>query len=162
FYTIPPVGTSWRKDRNTGGGTVYMAPTVDTETGNIIVGTSNPSPAIVGTRRPGSNPYTSSIVALNATTGRFVWAHQEVAHDLWDYAAASPVELYDTTINGRRVRVAAEAGKSGYLFMLDARTGRDVLPRVAFVRENHTPPTTQGTLECPGPLGGSQYDPMAY
>jgi glucose dehydrogenase len=116
----------------------------------------------VGTRRPGANLYTSSIVALDAQSGRLAWHHQEVAHDLWDYDAASPVVLLDTTIDGRRTRVAAEAGKSGYLFMLDANTGADVHPRLAFVRQNHTPPTTRGTLECPGPLGGSQYDPMAY
>lgn len=161
FYTIPPVGTGWRK-KGTGGGTVYMAPTVDTQTGRILVGTSNPSPAIVGTDRPGDNLYTSSIIALNADTGKLDWHHQEVAHDLWDYDAASPVVLFDTTINGKKTRVAAEAGKSGYLFMLDAQTGEDVLPRLAFVKQNHTPPTTKGTLECPGPLGGSQYDPIAY
>jgi alcohol dehydrogenase (cytochrome c) len=161
FYTIPPVGKDWRK-KGTGGGTVYMAPTVDTRTGRIIVGTSNPSPAIVGTKRPGANLYTSSIVALDAGTGKLAWYHQEVPHDLWDYDAASPVVLLDSTIDGKKVRIAAEAGKSGYLFMLDARTGKDVFPRLAFVKQNHTPPTTKGTLECPGPLGGSQYDPIAY
>ncbi len=161
FNTVPRVGTSWRR-KGTGGGTVYMAPTVDTQSGRILVGTSNPSPAIVGTRRPGADLYTSSIVALDARTGRLAWYHQEVAHDLWDYDAASPVVLFDTTIDGKRTRVAAEAGKSGYLFILDAATGKDLFPRLAFVRENHTPPTTRGTLECPGPLGGSQYDPIAY
>jgi alcohol dehydrogenase (cytochrome c) len=161
FYTIPPVGTGWRK-KGTGGGTVYMAPTVDTQTGRILVGTSNPSPAIVGTDRPGANLYTSSIIALNADTGKLDWHHQEVAHDLWDYDAASPVVLLDTVIDGKKRRIAAEAGKSGYLFMLDAETGKDVFPRLAFVKQNHTPPTTKGTLECPGPLGGSQYDPIAY
>jgi alcohol dehydrogenase (cytochrome c) len=161
FWTIPPVGKGWRK-AGTGGGTVYMAPTIDTKTGLVLFGTSNPSPAIVGTKRPGNNLYTSSIVALDAQTGKLAWYHQEVAHDLWDYDAASPVVVFDTTIGGKRTRVAAEAGKSGYLFMLDARTGKDLLPRLAFVKENHTPPTTKGTLECPGPLGGSQYDPIAY
>lgn len=161
FYTIPPVGTGWRK-KGTGGGTVYMAPTVDTKSGRILVGTSNPSPAIVGTDRPGDNLYTSSIIALDADTGKLAWHHQEVAHDLWDYDAASPVVLLETTIDGKKRRVAAEAGKSGYLFMLDAETGEDVFPRLAFVKQNHTPPTTKGTLECPGPLGGSQYDPIAY
>jgi alcohol dehydrogenase (cytochrome c) len=161
FYTIPPVGKDWRQ-KGTGGGTVYMAPTVDTRTGRIIVGTSNPSPAIVGTKRPGRNLYTSSIVALDATTGKLAWYHQEVPHDLWDYDAASPVALFDSMVDGKKVRIAAEAGKSGYLFMLDARTGEDVFPRLAFVKQNHTPPTSKGTLECPGPLGGSQYDPIAY
>jgi PQQ-dependent dehydrogenase (methanol/ethanol family) len=161
FYTIPAVGQGWRK-KGTGGGTVYMAPTVDTQNGRILVGTSNPSPAIVGTTRPGNNLYTSSIVALDARTGKLAWHNQEIPHDLWDYDAASPVVLLDSVVNGKKVRIAAEAGKSGYLFMLDAKTGKDVFPRLAFVPQNHTPPTTKGKLECPGPLGGSQYDPLAY
>jgi PQQ-dependent dehydrogenase (methanol/ethanol family) len=161
FWTIPPVGTGWRA-KGTGGGTVYMAPTIDTKTGNVLFGTANPSPAIVGTKRPGQNLYTSSVVALKADTGKLVWFNQEVPHDLWDYDAASPVLLLDTVIDGRKRRIAAQAGKSGYLFMLDAETGKDVFPRLAFVTQNHRPPTTSGTLECPGPLGGSQYAPLAY
>jgi alcohol dehydrogenase (cytochrome c) len=161
FWTIPPIGTDWRV-KGTGGGTVYMAPTIDTQTGRVLFGTANPSPAIVGTKRPGKNLYTSSIVAVDAKTGKLAWYHQEVPHDLWDYDAASPVMLFDTTIDGRKRRIAAQAGKSGYLFMLDAQTGEDVFPRLAFVTQDHKPPTTSGTLECPGPLGGSQYSPLAY
>ncbi|MDO8210590.1 PQQ-binding-like beta-propeller repeat protein [Conexibacter sp. CPCC 206217] len=161
FNTIPRVGEGWRR-RGTGGGTVYMAPTIDTESNRVIVGTSNPSPAIVGTRRPGKNLYTSSILALDATTGRYAWHYQVVAHDLWDYDAASPVVLLDTEIDGQRRRVAAEAGKSGWLVMLDAETGATIHPRLSFVRQERSVPTTTPKLMCPGPLGGSQYDPMAY
>ena len=161
FDTIPPVGEGWRR-RDTGGGTVYMAPTIDTQTNRVIFGTGNPSPAIVGTKRPGDNLYTSSIVALDATTGRYVWHHQVVAHDLWDYDAASPVVLFDTVVDGERRRMVAEAGKSGWLVMLDAETGREVHERLSFVRQQRSKPTTRPTLQCPGPLGGSQYDPLAY
>jgi PQQ-dependent dehydrogenase (methanol/ethanol family) len=161
FWTIPPIGEGWRV-KGTGGGTVYMAPTIDTQSGRVLFGTANPSPAIVGTKRPGKNLYTSSVVALDAKTGKLAWYHQEVPHDLWDYDAASPVMLFDTTIDGKQRRIAAQAGKSGYLFMLDADTGEDVFPRLAFVTQDHKPPTTAGTLECPGPLGGSQYSPLAY
>ncbi|MDO8186561.1 PQQ-binding-like beta-propeller repeat protein [Conexibacter sp. JD483] len=161
FDTIPPVGQGWRR-RDTGGGTVYMAPTIDTQTNRVIFGTGNPSPAIVGTRRPGNNLYTSSLVALDATTGRYVWHHQVVAHDLWDYDAASPVVLFDTVVDGERKRMVAEAGKSGWLVMLDAETGRQVHDRLSFVRQQRSKPTTTPTLQCPGPLGGSQYDPLAY
>ncbi len=161
FNTIPPVGQGWRR-RDTGGGTVYMAPTIDTQTNRVIFGTGNPSPAIVGERRPGDNLYTSSLVALDATTGRYVWHHQVVAHDLWDYDAASPVVLFDTVVDGERKRMVAEAGKSGWLVMLDAETGRQVHDRLSFVRQQRSKPTRTPTLQCPGPLGGSQYDPLAY
>jgi glucose dehydrogenase len=145
-----------------GGGTVYMPPTVDTSTGIVYVGTGNPAPAIVGTSRPGPDLYTDSILALKASTGRLVWFHQEVKHDLWDYDAESPPVIFDTLVKGKRVEAVAEAGKSGYLFILNARTGADLFPRVAFVKEDHTTPSSEGTLECPGAVGGSQYAPLAF
>jgi alcohol dehydrogenase (cytochrome c) len=161
FYTVPHAGTSWVPGDG-GGGTVYMPPTIDTSTGIVYVGTGNPAPAIVGTARPGPDLYTDSILALRASTGQLVWYHQEVAHDLWDYDAESPPVLFTTTVKGHSVRAVAEAGKSGYLFILNAATGEDLFPRVAFVEEHHTPPTTKGTLECPGAVGGSQYAPLAF
>lgn len=161
FYTVPHEGTGW-VPKEGGGGTVYMPPTVDASTGIVYVGTGNPAPAIVGTKRPGPDLYTDSILALNAHTGKLVWYHQEVAHDLWDYDAESPPVLFTTKVKGHSVRAVAEAGKSGYLFILNAATGADLFPRVAFVKEAHTPPTTKGTLECPGAVGGSQYAPIAF
>jgi alcohol dehydrogenase (cytochrome c) len=161
FYTVPHAGTGW-VPKEGGGGTVYMPPTVDTTSGIVYVGTGNPAPAITGTKRPGPNLYTDSILALQASTGHLVWYHQEVAHDLWDYDAESPPVLFNTRVNGHTVRAVAEAGKSGYLFILNAATGADLFPRVAFVKEDHTPPTTKGTLECPGAVGGSQYAPLAF
>jgi alcohol dehydrogenase (cytochrome c) len=161
FYTVPHAGTGW-VPKEGGGGTVYMPPTIDTSTGIVYVGTGNPAPAIVGTKRPGPDLYTDSILALRASTGQLVWYHQEVAHDLWDYDAESPPVLFTTKVKGRSVRAVAEAGKSGYLFILNAATGADLFPRVAFVKEDHTTPTTKGTLECPGAVGGSQYAPLAF
>jgi glucose dehydrogenase len=161
FYTIPKAGTSW-VPKGGGGGTIYMPPTVDAETGTVYVGTGNPAPVLVGAKRPGKNLYTDSIVALDADTGRLKWYHQEQAHDLWDYDAESPVVLFDVEIDGEAKRGVAEAGKNGLLFLLDAETGEDLFPPVPFVKRHHTPPTTKGTLECPGAVGGSQYSPLAY
>lgn len=161
FYTIPKAGTGW-VPKGGGGGTIYMPPTVDVETGTVYVGTGNPAPVLVGAKRPGKNLYTDSIVALDANTGKLKWYHQEQAHDLWDYDAESPVVLFNVEINGEKRRGVAEAGKNGLLFLLDAETGEDLFPPVPFVKRHHTPPTTKGTLECPGAVGGSQYSPLAY
>jgi alcohol dehydrogenase (cytochrome c) len=161
FYTVPKAGTSW-VPKGAGGGTVYFAPTVDPSTGTVYVGTGNPAPAIVGTARPGPDLYTDSILALNGTTGKLLWYHQEVAHDLWDYDAESPVVIFNAQVHGRTIKAVGEAGKSGYYFVMNAATGKDIFPKLAFVKEHHTPPTTKGTLECPGAVGGSQYAPVSY
>jgi alcohol dehydrogenase (cytochrome c) len=161
FHTIPAVGDSWRT-KGTAGGTVYMAPTIDTQTGNVLFGTASPAPTIDGSKRPGPNLYTSSVVALKSDTGKLVWYHQQSPHDLWGYDASSPVMLINTTVGGQKRRIAAQASKGGYLFMLDATTGKPVFPKLAITKQAHTKPTRKGSLQCPGPLGGVQYDPMAY
>ncbi|MBS1676077.1 MAG: PQQ-binding-like beta-propeller repeat protein [Actinobacteria bacterium] len=161
FYTVPKAGTKWVPEGG-GGGTIYMPPTVDPATNTVYVGTGNPAPVLVGAKRPGRNLYTDSILALDAGTGKLKWFHQEQAHDLWDYDAESPVVLFNAEINGEMKRGVAEAGKNGLLFLLDAKTGEDLFPPVGFVKRDHTPPTTKPTLECPGPVGGSQYSPLAY
>jgi len=161
FYTVPKAGTGW-VPKGGGGGTIYMPPTVDTKTGIVYVGTGNPAPVLVGAKRPGKNLYTDSILALDANTGKLKWFHQEQAHDLWDYDAESPVVLFNVEINGEKKRGVAEAGKNGLLFLLDAKTGKNLFPSVPFVKRDHSPPTRKGTLECPGAVGGSQYSPLAY
>jgi glucose dehydrogenase len=161
FYTVPKAGTGW-VPKGGGGGTIYMPPTIDTKTGTVYAGTGNPAPVIIGDKRPGKNLYTDSIIALDANTGELLWYHQEQAHDLWDYDAESPVVLFNAEIEGRRRRGVAEAGKNGLLFLLDAKTGKNLFPSVPFVKRDHSPPTEEGTLECPGAVGGSQYSPLAY
>jgi alcohol dehydrogenase (cytochrome c) len=161
FYTVPKAGTKW-VPKGGGGGTIYMPPTADPKTGIVYVGTGNPAPVIVGAKRPGKNLYTDSLLALDANTGELLWYHQEQAHDLWDYDAESPVVLFNAEIEGHRRRGIAEAGKNGLLFLLDAKTGKNLFPSVPFVKRDHSPPTREGTLECPGAVGGSQYSPLAY
>ena len=161
FYTVPKAGTKW-VPKGGGGGTIYMPPTIDPKSGILYVGTGNPAPVIVGAKRPGKNLYTDSLLALDANSGELLWYHQEQAHDLWDYDAESPVLLFNAEIEGHRRRGVAEAGKNGLLFLLDAKTGKNLFPSVPFVKRDHSPPTEEGTLECPGAVGGSQYSPLAY
>ena len=160
FWTVPPAGTNWVPPGGGGGG-VYMPPTVDTRSGLVYVGTGPPAPVIFGAQRPGPNLYTDSILALNAHTGKLAWYYQEVPHDLWNYAAASPIVIFDTRVNGRTVHAVAEAGKNGYVHVLDAATGKLLFAPTAYVKEGHPPPTTKGTLVCPGSIGGSPYSPLA-
>src|ERR1700742_928162 len=161
FYTVPKAGTKW-VPKGGGGGTIYMPPTIDPKSGILYVGTGNPAPVIVGAKRPGKNLYTDSLLALDANTGELLWYHQEQAHALWDSDAESPVLLFNAEIEGRRRRGVAEAGKNGLLFLLDAKTGKNLFPSGPFVKRDHKQPTEDGTLECPGAVGGSQYSPLAY
>ena len=66
--------------------------TVDTALGMAYVPTAPPSPDYVGVNRPGDTLYGTSLVALDANTGKLKWYQQLVHHDLWDFdSAAAPV-----------------------------------------------------------------------
>ncbi len=161
FYTVPAAGTGWAP-KNGGGGGIYMPPTVDTQTGIVYASSSTPAPTIFGEGRKGADLYTDSILAFKASTGKLLWYYQEVPHDLWDYGAASPPMIFDTKVNGKPVRAVAEAGKSGYVYIVNAATGKPLFSPVAYVKEGHPPPTTKGTFVCPGSVGGSPYSPLAF
>jgi len=77
--------------------------------------------------RAGDNLYCASIVALKAKTGEYVWHFQEVHHDIWDYDAVSPVVLFDTVINGQPRKGIAEAGKTGWVYLLDRTNGKPLI-----------------------------------
>jgi len=160
FYTVPARGQSWMPaSGDHGGGAVWTTPTVDVATHTVYIGTGNPSPDYFGKARPGANPDTDSVVALDLRTGQRKFAAQEVAHDLWDYDVASPSILFRASSNKL---VVGEAGKDGEWYEWDAATGQRIISPVAFVKQAHSPPTKQGTKEWPGPDGGANYGPSAY
>ena len=90
----------------------------------VFVPTGSASPDFFGGARPGDNRYANSVVALQASTGHFVWAFQVVHHDLWDYDVASRPELVE--VHG--TAAIAVLTKVGHYFALDRATGKPLLP----------------------------------
>jgi alcohol dehydrogenase (cytochrome c) len=150
-----------------GGGTVWMTPALDPRRGMLYLSTGNPSPNYSGLTRPGDNLFTDSIVALNARTGAMRWYYQETPHDVWDYDAGSPPFLLDVLDrSGRRVPAVAEAGKTGWLYMLNRDTGALIRVSQNFVPQRHLyeSPYARFSIMEPGALGGAigpvSYDPV--
>ena len=134
FYTIPGPGEpgheTWPQDNEVwkdGGGTVWQTPAVDPELGLVFFSTGNPGPDFNGAVRRGDNLYTSSVVALDARTGKYRWHYQQVHHDLWDLDSANPVVLFDLEIDGRLRKGLAQASKSGWVYLLDRATGEPLI-----------------------------------
>jgi quinohemoprotein ethanol dehydrogenase len=107
-----------------GGGPVWMTPTYDPNTGRLFVAVGNAAPVLDGTHRAGDNLFTDSVVSLDVRTGKRVWHFQEVHHDLWDYDPASPPVLIDVL----GTAAVAQAGKTGFLYILDRRNGEPLFP----------------------------------
>ncbi len=152
---------AWRH----GGGPMWHTPAVDTALGLVYLNIGNAAPDVDGRVRPGDNLFTDCIVAIDLKTGEYRWHYQEVSHDLWDYDPASPVVLVNVRDStGRAVPAVAQAGKTGWVYVLDRRTGRPIRRSDAFVPQENmfTVPTEAGVVIAPSTLGGSDWSPPAY
>ena len=81
-----------------------------------------------GGDREGDNLYSTSLVAADAKTGRYLWHFQVVRHDVWDFDLASPPTLFDVRQGGRTIPAVGIVGKMGSSFILDRTTGRPIYP----------------------------------
>jgi quinohemoprotein ethanol dehydrogenase len=108
-----------------GGGGPWDSIVYDPDTNIVFVGTGNGSPHPGWSRSPsgGDNLYLSSIVALDADTGRKKWHYQTTPHDSWDYTATQNMILADLDVGGRQRKVILQAPKNGFFYMLDRVTG---------------------------------------
>ena len=160
FYTVPGPGEfghdTWPQDSNVwefGGGTVWQTPALDPELGLIYFSTGNPGPDYNGAIRPGDNLFTASIVAIDAHTGEYRWHFQQVHHDIWDYDSPNPVILFDVDFQGSERKALAQAGKTGWVYILDRITGAPLVGieerAVPQLAEQATSPTQ------PYPVGDS-------
>jgi alcohol dehydrogenase (cytochrome c) len=134
FFTIPapgePGSETWPQGSDIwqfGGGSMWQTPALDPDLGMLYIAVGNPSPDLDGTVRAGDNLFTESIVALDFKTGQRKWHFQEVHHDIWDYDAASPNVLFDVQMNGKTVRGLGQAGKTGWVYLLDRTNGQPLV-----------------------------------
>ncbi|WP_312046729.1 glucose/quinate/shikimate family membrane-bound PQQ-dependent dehydrogenase [Erwinia sp.] len=82
-----------------------------------------------GNRTPEMERYATGMLALNATTGKVAWFYQTVHHDLWDMDVPAQPTLADITDkSGNSVPVIYVPTKTGDIFVLDRRSGKEVVP----------------------------------
>jgi quinoprotein glucose dehydrogenase len=82
-----------------------------------------------GNRKPYEERFSSSMVALDAETGKVRWSFQTVHHDIWDYDLGSQGTLVDFP-DGNKGTVPAliVSSKQGQLYVIDRRDGHPLLP----------------------------------
>lgn len=80
--------------------------------------------------------FSSSIVALDITTGQVRWVRQTVHHDLWDMDVPAQPVLFDMKrADGATVPALVGPTKQGDIYVLDRRTGEPIIP----IRETAAP-----------------------
>jgi glucose dehydrogenase len=134
FHTIPHEGElgydTWPKDawKTIGGANAWAELSIDEKRGIVFVPTGSPKYNFYGANRSGANLFGSSLLALDARTGKRVWHFQMVHHDIWDYDNATAPKLLTVRHNGKTIDVVAQAGKTGFLYVFDRVTGTPLWP----------------------------------
>jgi quinoprotein glucose dehydrogenase len=116
-------GDSW-KDRS--GVNVWGYMTVDVARGILYMPFGAPNNDRVGVDRPGNNLFDSSLVAVNADTGKLLWYFQVVHHDIWDLDLETPPTLFDVEHNGKTIPAVATVNKNALMFILNRVTGKPI------------------------------------
>jgi glucose dehydrogenase len=101
--------------------------TVDVDRALLYAVFAGPRPDVFyGGERADAEPHLSSVVALEARTGRRRWHFQTVHHDIWGYDLGAPPVLLDAPTEDGRRPLLALAARTGYLYLLDRVTGEPV------------------------------------
>jgi quinoprotein glucose dehydrogenase len=132
FHSIPREGEkfndTWARDswRNRSGVNVWGLLTVDAQRGIVYMPFGAPSVDQYGGDRAGDDLFSTSVVAADANTGKYLWHFQVVHHDIWDGDMAGAPALIDVKQGGKTIPAVAAIGKTGLLFLLDRVTGRPI------------------------------------
>jgi len=164
-----------------GGGPVWDAISYDPALNLIYFGVGNGIEWAQKYRSAGrgDNLFLSSIVAVNADTGAYVWHYQATPGEEWDYDAVQQLILAELPIDGKPRKVIMQANKNGFFYVLDRRNGK-LISAKPFVQINWASgidaktgrPIENAGIRydesgkpvsmLPGPLGGHSWQPMSY
>jgi quinoprotein glucose dehydrogenase len=167
FHTIPHPGEfgydTWPKNawKYVGGVNCWGEISVDEKLGIAYIPVGSPTFDYYGADRTGDGLFGTTLLALDARTGRRLWHYQLVHHDLWDSDPTSAPQLLVIKHNGKQREVVAEAGKTGFLYVFDRRTGEPIWPieeRPVSKSEvpNEVSSPTQPFPTAPPPFGRQQ------
>ncbi|MEZ5590615.1 MAG: PQQ-dependent dehydrogenase, methanol/ethanol family [Gammaproteobacteria bacterium] len=184
-YTIPapgePGNDSWPGETwKTGGASTWVTGVYDPDLNLVYWGTGNPGPWNSDLRK-GDNLWSSAIIAMNADSGKIEWGYQYTPNDAWDYDGNCAPILADISINGELRKVAVQANRNGFLYVLDRTNGefiyaKPTVPGINWttgldpqtgrpaVNEDMRPLSGGKTVEpiIPGLEGGTNWFPIAY
>jgi len=195
FFTVPGnpaegfedatqewIATTWTGEwwkNGKGGGTAWDSFAFDPALNLLYIGVGNAASWNQKVRSPGGgdNLFVSSIVAVDADTGKYVWHYQTTPGDTWDYTATQNMILAELEIGGERRDVLMQAPKNGFFYVLDRKTG-ELLAAEKYmpvtwathvdmetgrpVEASFARDTDEDQLIVPGPSGAHNWHPMSF
>jgi quinoprotein glucose dehydrogenase len=132
FHSVPQkgekgndtwAGESWK---NRTGVNVWGFVTVDEKRGIVYMPFGAPSVDQYGGDRAGNNLFSTSLVAADANTGKYLWHFQVIHHDIWDGDMTGAPALIDVKQGNRTIPAVVAMDKVGMVFLLDRVTGKPI------------------------------------
>ncbi len=148
FHSIPQagekyndtwVGDSWK---NRTGVNVWGFLTLDEKRGIVYMPFGAPSVDQYGGDRAGDNLFSSSLVAADANTGKYLWHFQVVHHDIWDADMTGAPALIEVQQGGKKIPAVVAMNKTGMVFLLNRVTGKPL-----YGVEERPVPSSEAPLE---------------
>jgi alcohol dehydrogenase (cytochrome c) len=181
FYTVPgpgePGNETWAGDSwQHGGAPIWITGSFDPDTNLTYWGTGNAGPDWDGAARLGDNLYSSSVIALDADTGKLKWHYQFSPHNEFDWDATQIPVLTDITYQGRSRKALLLANRNGLLYAIDRVNGQFLYGK-PFAKTNWytgfdekgrpmkapgIEPSIAGTLVYPGNQGATNWYSPSY
>lgn len=134
FHTIPLPGEfgadTWPANarKTSGAANNWAGMAVDDKRGLVYVPTGSAAFDFYGADRHGDNLFANTLICLDAATGKRKWHFQAVRHDVWDLDFPSAPTLITVRHQGKDVDAVAQAGKTGYIYVLNRETGESLFP----------------------------------
>ncbi|HEY1949887.1 MAG TPA: pyrroloquinoline quinone-dependent dehydrogenase [Bryobacteraceae bacterium] len=144
FHTIPHPGEfgydTWPANawKTSGAANNWAGLVVDQQRGLVFVPTGSAAYDFYGADRHGDDLFADSLLCLDAATGKRKWHFQAVRHDIWDLDFPSAPLLVRCLSKGKLVDAVVQAGKSGYIYVLNRETGESLFP----LAERTVPPSS--------------------
>ena len=132
FHSIPRPGETgsdtWEGDawKNRSGANVWGFFSIDVQRGILYMPFGEPTTDYWGGDRKGANLFGTSLVAVDAMTGKLKWYFQAVHHDTWDYDLSSPPVLFDVKHGNQTIPAVAQITKMSFVYILDRVTGKPI------------------------------------
>ena len=148
---------------NNAGANSWGGISVDKERGILYFTTGNPHHYLDGTQRPGNNPNSNSLIAVDLNDKKILWSFQETSHDIWNADLPAPPILTSIKKNNKIIDVVITPTKKSNTLILDRVTGDPIFD----FRYRKAPKSNlegektsfyQPDLEIPEPFGKNIFD----
>lgn len=181
FYTTPGagepgsdtwVGDGWKH----GGGATWTTGSYDPKLGLIYWGTGNPAPVYTIDNRAKGSLYTTSVVALEAASGKLRWYYQFTPADDHDWDATQQLVLADVPYKGDIRPAIFQANRNGFFYALDRSSGKFLFAKAfakqtwasGFTDDGHaivrpdSHPSRAGAVVWPAAGGATNWWPTSF